>query len=86
MFGKILSSFLKPVTTCRKSAISDVLQEFEFAFVAINYFRKSAGYLLTNILHNMASNTAFVHGQIHVTLSSTYLLNNENYNTCFLTI
>ena len=26
-----------------------------------------------------------MHGQIHVTLCSTYLLNNKNYDTCFLT-
>ena len=29
--------------------------------------------------------TSLVHGQIHVSLSSTYFLNNENYNTFFLT-
>ena len=29
---------------------------------------------------------SIVHGQIHVTLCSTFLLNNKNYNTCFLTI
>ena len=27
-----------------------------------------------------------MHGKIHVTFSSTYLLNNESYNMCFLTI
>ena len=27
-----------------------------------------------------------MHGKIHVTLCSTYLLNNRNCNTCFLTI
>ena len=26
-----------------------------------------------------------MHGKIHVTFSSTYLLNNKSYNTCFLT-
>ena len=47
MFGKILSLPLKPVTTCGKSSTLDVWQGFEFSFVAINYFRKSAGYLFT---------------------------------------
>ena len=47
IIGKILSSPLKPVTTCGKSFISDVWQGLEFAFVAINYFRKSVGYLFT---------------------------------------
>ena len=47
MFGKILSSPLKPVTTWGKGSISDVSQGFEFAFVAINYFHKSVGYLFT---------------------------------------
>ena len=40
MFSKILSLPLKPVITCGKSSISDVWQGFEFAFVAINDFRK----------------------------------------------
>ena len=26
---------------------------------------------------------SIVHGQIHVTFCSTYLLNNKHYNTCF---
>ena len=28
---------------------------------------------------------SIVHGQIYVSLCSTYLLNNQNYNACFLT-
>ena len=35
MEGKSLSSPLKQVATCGESSISDVWQEFEFAFVAI---------------------------------------------------
>ena len=37
-----------------------------------------------NISHHISSN--IVHGQVHVILCSTYLLNNKNFNTCFLTI
>ena len=47
MFGKILSSPLKPVSTCGKSFISDVLQDSEFTFVANDYFGKSVGYMFT---------------------------------------
>ena len=47
MLGMILSSPLKTVTICGKSSILDIWQGFEFALVAINYFRKSVGYLFT---------------------------------------
>ena len=47
MLGKILSSPMKPMATCGESYISYVWQSFEFAFVAIYYFCKSAGYLFT---------------------------------------
>ena len=40
MFGKILNSSLWLIRTCGKSSISDVWQGFEFAFAAINDFRK----------------------------------------------
>ena len=39
---------------------------------------------LFNTFHHISSN--IVHCYIHVTLCTTYLLNNENYNTCFLTV
>ena len=42
-------------------------------------------YIHTHIyIHNISSNIA--QGQIHVILCSTYLLNNNSYNTCFLQI
>ena len=73
MFGKILSSPLKPVTTCGKSYISDVWHSFEFVFVTITYFCKTFSYFFTNILRYIKQ-YSIVHGQIHVNLSSTYLL------------
>ena len=83
MFGKILSSPLKPVT-CEKSSISDVFQGFEFAFVAINYFGKSVSFLFTKFDEHSTpyiKQYSILHGQIHMTLCSKYLLNNKNYNT-----
>ena len=51
-------------------------------------FRLFLGILLFSGCHNIflhnPSNT--VPGQMYVTLHLTYLLNNKNYNTCFLTI
>ena len=73
--------------TCRKCFISDVWQSFEFAFVAIDYFRKSVGYLFTKFDYYIPpyiKQYSIVQDQIHVTLCSTYLLlNNKNYDTCF---
>ena len=43
MFSKILSLPLERVTICGKK----LWQGFEFAFVAIDYFGKSFGYLVT---------------------------------------
>ena len=69
MFDKILSSLLKSVTTCVKSSILDIWQDFEFAFVTINYFRKN---ILTICLLNLINilyikQYMIVHGQIHAT-------------------
>ena len=75
--GKILSSPLKPVATCWKSSISDAWQSFEFAFVAIDYFRKSVGYLFTKFYSHIPpyiKQYSIVHGKIHVTFCLTYLL------------
>ena len=75
---------LKPVAICRKSSISGVWQGFELAFVAINYFRKSVGYLFTKFdwhIPPYIKQHNIVHGQISVILYSTYLLNNKSYNT-----
>ena len=36
---------------------------------------------LINISHHISSKYSIVHGQIHVTLFSTYLHNNENHNS-----
>ena len=47
MFGTILISPLKPVTTSRKSSIPDIWQDFEFVVVAIIHFRKTVRYLFT---------------------------------------
>ena len=46
MFGKILSSPLKPVATCGKNTISDIWQGFEFVFLAITCFRKSVSSII----------------------------------------
>ena len=90
MFGKILTSPLKPVATRGKSSISDDWQGFEFAFVAINYFRKTVGYLFANFstkflkystIYQYIKQYSIVHGQIHVNLCSTYLFGNEIYNS-----
>ena len=43
---QILSLPLKPVTTCRKSSISDVWQGFKFTFALI-FFHKTIAYLFT---------------------------------------
>ena len=53
------------------------LTGFEFAFVATDYFRNTIGYLFTKFNYNYN----IVHGLFHVTLFSTYLLSNENYNS-----
>ena len=45
MFGEILNSPLKPVTTCGKSSISDV--SGFCIHLCINYFRKTIAYLFT---------------------------------------
>ena len=88
MFGKILISPLKPVTTCGVSSIPDVWQGLEFAFAAINYFRKSVGYLFTlnliNIFHHI-SRIKYC-ARLNICVLRTYLLNNKNYYTCFLAI
>ena len=38
---------------------------------------------LINIFHNISSKCSIAHGQIYVTLYSSYLLNNKNYNSAF---
>ena len=53
----------------------DVYQLAVLAICLLNLF---------NIFHHNQSN--IVQGQIHLTLCSTCLLNNKNYNICFLTI
>ena len=47
MFGKIQSLLLKAVTTSRNKLHLRRLKAFEFAFVAINYFRKTVGNFFT---------------------------------------
>ena len=80
-----LSSPLKQVTTGGKGSISDVWQGLELTFALI-IFAKLLPICLLNLInsipsHHISSNCSTVHGQIHVTLRSTYLLNNENYNS-----
>ena len=76
--GKIPSLTLQPVITCGKSFIWDVWQCFEFAFVAINYFWKTVGYLFTRsdeYIVPYIKQCSNVQGQIPTTLCSTYFLN-----------
>ena len=80
MFGKILSSPLKPVTTLRKSSTSDVDWVLNLPLITSENLQPLVIFakLLVICLLNLIS---IVHGLYHVTLFSTYLLNNENYNS-----
>ena len=83
MFGEILTSPLKPVTICGKSSISNVWQGFELII-----FAEVLAISLINLIKIPPSikKYSIVHSQNDVTLCSSCLLHNENYNTCFLTI
>ena len=69
----------------RKSSISAVWQRFEFTFVLIIFAKLSPfiyiPYLFTELDYHIPPYISIVHGQIHVTLCSTCLLNNENYSS-----
>ena len=83
MFDKILGSLLKPVTNSQKKLhLRCLTGGFESVF---NYLYLQPFVIFTKLLPicllNLINITdSIVHGQIHVTLVSTYLLNNENYN------
>ena len=75
MLDKILSSPLNPVTTCRKRSISDVQQGLRFTFALIIFARLLPICLLNSInISTIYTQYSIVHGQIHVTLITTYLL------------
>ena len=83
------SEFASEASNLRKKLYLRCFQGFEFAFVAINYFGKSVSFLFTKFDEHSTpyiKQYSILHGQIHMTLCSKYLLNNKNYNTCFLTI
>ena len=65
MYGKILSSPLKPVTTCGESSISAVWQGFEFTFLWI-VFRKLFSICLLNLIN------IFHHISVLCTVISTW--------------
>ena len=90
VFKKIVNGF-SFLTIFAKSSILDVWQDPEQPFKPKKDLRKKShlrcvdfGYLFTKFDSHIPPNLlqdSIVHGQMHVTLISTYLFNNENYNS-----